>query len=251
MKKMIICLIALSLCVGMLCTTACASPEEGSLLELLIEMPYAGGIVPELNPDYFPAKLKDYSVEGKPILVTFNTNGWYYAAQPELDAAIDEACREGAIDYMVLDEMPVRICKLTTREEYHSPVFDEIPVYISDIMNGSVKQAFCGDEYTIKNLICFDSASSLKGVIVYYITDGGVFVRYYENYTSQAVEFAFEKFQPYAEAYHEITTSYEYNYDENGSPKTGGISFIDFIQLILNFIICLIKILISSTNIIS
>lgn len=238
MKKVLTIVMALLLSVSPLCLRCYAEPtvddaEPATLLELLTEKPYADGLFPAFDPKLLPEEFANYSMEDKPVLAVFNSLSWGYAAYPQLEEGIVAACEETALWYVVWDDILMFITKSPIRNSYrvrtYDTVFDTVPTYVKDIASGSVEQYFLGNKHTIENIICFDGASSRQAIMVYYITDGGTFVRYYENLSANAIEYTFEEFQPYAAAYHALITSYEYNYDEKGQALYGGgVSFSEF-----------------------
>lgn len=235
MKKVLTIVMALLLSVSPLCLRCYAEPAEdddepATLLELLIEKPYADGLITAVDLELLP---EDYSIEGKPVLTVFNTISWRYAAYPQLEEGIALACEKAALRYVVWDDTLMLIRKSSVQKQYivctYDTVFDTVHTYVKDIASGSVEQYFLGNKHTIENIICFDGANNHQAIIVYYITDGGTFVRYYEDMTADAIEYTFEEFQPYAAAYYALITSYEYNYNEKGQALYGGgVSFSEF-----------------------
>lgn len=73
----------------------------------------------------------------------------------------------------------------------------------------------------VNNIFCFDSLNSHTGAAVYLITDNGVFVKYYEQSTSEAVCYSEEDFRLFMSEYYHFLTSCEHNYNENGEPLGG------------------------------
>ena len=147
-------------------------------------------------------------------------------------AEIDHVFGEG---YVILDDIPVLICELkkgnTTNlilvEEYD----DMLPTYIKDIVNSSIYESELYENGTnYSKVICFNASRSRSGVIVYYIHEKNTIVRYYEHEYASGVDFTLSDFQTYGTAYYKYITSYEYNYDEDGDPISGGMTLIKFIE---------------------
>lgn len=154
-----------------------------------------------------------------------------------LETRLAEDANEKAsfTDYVKLNAAPyvirmmhddVKTTASIDKERYASV----IPTYISDIT--ALSESFVTDENcAIEGIYCFDGDTSHQGIAVYLKTDKGVFVRYYETSTSEAILFTEEEFRLKGRAYYDYITSYGYNYNENGEALGGGsISFLTFIQ---------------------
>ena len=93
--------------------------------------------------------------------------------------------------------------------------------YAKDIANLSVQTEILGKQCKISQIVGFDEGHSHKGTAIYVVTDQGIFVRYYPDYISEGVWLTEQDYQTYAKAFYEYTTSYEYNYNENGEALNG------------------------------
>ncbi len=173
-----------------------------------------------------------------PVLSIFHSPFYFPQAGEPLSKLLPVAqdCKKGekAREYIVLDtEMPYCIRFLRDNGETKVYVRDcyssLLPTYVSDIM--ILLQNISSKEYQLEGIYCFDGETSHLGTVVYYKTDKGVYVKYYENSLSKAVQFTEEEFTEKAAAYYEYLTSYEHNYDENGMGLNGlGMTFLTFIQ---------------------
>ena len=85
---------------------------------------------------------------------------------------------------------------------------------------------YIDDKYcTLQEIVCFDGNASKKGAYVYYVTDIGTYIKYYEHEKDQQpVTLSEEEFKKYGVEYYEYSISYENNYSEDGSPLYGGVT---------------------------
>ena len=118
-----------------------------------------------------------------------------------LEDAIQQAIKDVGVDYIVLEEHPVCLYDNRNGKPYSAIAMDPIPTYITDIMNASTEQSFCGTIHTVQNVLYFNDDTVNRDAIVYYITSGGTFVRFYESWQSTPVEYTLEEFQSDAKAY--------------------------------------------------
>ena len=102
--------------------------------------------------------------------------------------------------------------------------------FVNDICNMSVDTEILGEQCEISNIYCFNGVSSHKGVAVHFVTDKGVFVKYYENYQTEGVWFSGEDYREYAEGYYNYSISPENNYSENGGLVGGTETFLSYIK---------------------
>ena len=137
-------------------------------------------------------------------------------------------------DYFVFAETPFVISKSNNGISSVigiNNVYDYVPIYISDIQNMNISAIMNGKKREVKEIYCFDGSSSHEGILVYFQTNSGIYVKYYEDWNSEAVLFSEEQFVEYASAYYEYITSYEYNYTPSGEPLNGGnITLTSFIS---------------------
>lgn len=150
-------------------------------------------------------------------------------------AKANNKSKQNYTDYVVFDNLPYVVTEfrhnsdtmvIADRERYALTV----PTYITDIMSlpeGLAEKENC----VIEGIYCFDASSSYFGTAVYLKTDKGVYVRYYEEPTSEAVLFTEDEFRTKGALYYDYITSYEYNYNEKGEALGGTTTdFLSFIQ---------------------
>lgn len=232
MKKAVILFVGIVLFIGMF-IAANAIEENRPLTDLLTESPNAGGLVPEVDSSLIPDSLS--SIDGKPVLVMLPVLKWKYVAELPIEEAIQKTYDDVGALYIVIEENSRTIIDASTTM-YKSPnnlgnSWSNLDYVLSDI-RGGVNQLFLGTEYTIENVICIGDMFDYEvDRIVYYFTDGGVFVRFYEH-DSPAVEFSLQDFQENAQKFYSFLTSYEFTYDENGTQRSfvGGFSFISYTE---------------------
>lgn len=228
MKK-VSCIVCFILCV-LLVIPVNAAEENKPLTDLLTESQNAGGLVPGIELSRLPDELP--SVDGLPILVCIRGMNWNRLATLSFEDAVAQAFEDSGAQYVVLDPPLRRICSYAAFEPYQiETIGPTAPTYITDIVEGKQKQTFLGAEYTVENVICFDgSGNHHDHTAVFYLTDGGTFVRVYNRTDTTAVEFTLEDFQEKAHNYYSFITSYEYLYNEDGKERNaaGAGFFLDY-----------------------
>ena len=241
MRRYIARFLVLCLCIPILVLDAEAQEdfvvkEDTTIMELLAKSEDANVSVPPLNPNHLPKEFRDYDFGGTPILVALWGDTRQFAAEPNLEKTIALAQEKGEIQYIWLKDDPVYF--LASKEPYRLYIPDSTPTYLRDIIDGKVMQSFCGQEYAVEKIVFLESCwPPACGWVVYYVTDGGTFVRYYSNAVAEAVEFTYAEFQPYAAAYYEYIQSPDYKPEDGyvggpvrflefyGNPKKYGIEF--------------------------
>lgn len=226
MKRIVLCVVML-LAVSVLCPAR--AEDGGALLELLADNQNAGGLVPALDPAKLPEELP--SVAGKPILVSIHGRCWPYAAKTDLSQVVAEAMKNGRLNYVLLEDDPVYLWETDAGVYYPGHYFQavhggQVQTYLQDIMDGTVRQSFLGREYEIQNILCIDGTTNHDGAVVYYITDGGTFVRYYQDQVSSAVELTMEDFCAKATDYYDTKMAYVTSVEVGD----GNISFGSYLE---------------------
>lgn len=190
------------------------------------------------DTDKYDQNLLGKQIMGYPILKVY-TEVFWEKADLSLDELVSFADRYsndlGFSDYVVFAENPFRIRMLNNGADIHIGKVDEgwnnIPTYVSDLMTTSNKIVFQNNEYRIKGIRCFDALSSQQGAVVYFDTDKGALVKYYENSYSESIIYSEKDFSEKATAYYEYITSQQHNYNDDGEPLGGSmISFAAFLK---------------------
>ena len=195
--------------------------------------------ISELKDSGIPELAADEQFRSEtPVLKIYNELFTSKVGEPlELRLAEAEAINSKAsyTNYVILNAMPYMICRMNNDTNQNFFIDKEcyassIPTYISDIMALS-KNFFVEKDCVLEGIYCFDADTSYQGIAVYLKTDQGVYVRYYENSTSEAILFTEDEFRFRAGAYYNYLTSYENNYNEKGEALgDGSMSFLSFIQ---------------------
>ena len=195
--------------------------------------------ISELKDSGIPELAADEQFRSEtPVLKIYNELFTSKVGEPlELRLAEAEAINSKAsyTNYVILNAMPYMICRMNNDTNQNVFIDKEcyassIPTYISDIMALS-KNFFVEKDCVLEGIYCFDADTSYQGIAVYLKTDQGVYVRYYENSTSEAILFTEDEFRFRAGAYYNYLTSYENNYNEKGEALgDGSMSFLSFIQ---------------------
>lgn len=136
-------------------------------------------------------------------------------------------------EYVVLDSTPYLIRMHRSAPDSKVSVgmisyTSTVPRYIADIMMLS-EFPDIRNGCKLEGVYCFDATTSHQGSAVYLKTDMGVYVKYYEDLTSEALVFSEEEFRVRATAYYNYLISHENNYNENGEALGGNkVSFASF-----------------------
>lgn len=178
--------------------------------------------------------LEDIFLEDKPILT------WYFLYWDYADKSLPEMIKHGqeaerVIYYIVLGEEITYLYRAKHDDgvkigllRYEGP---ENPTYISDLLSCENKvYTINGTEHTVINVVCFNSNSGHDGILMYYETLDGTFVRYYQDEYSKAVDYTIDQFQIYAAGYYEYKLSHP-AVDKDGNVLIGKvISFADYVN---------------------
>lgn len=136
--------------------------------------------------------------------------------------------------YVVFRDEPILVSMYTrsdgTYKVFCEP-FEDVPTYIQDMMDSDIYNSeLNNDDNTYNKILCINDDNSHKGITVYYLGDKSNIVRYYESSYSESTDFSLSDFQKYSVDYYEYATTYENNYDENGSPLCGTLTFLEYIS---------------------
>lgn len=226
--KIMCCFVCFILCATLIIPVN-AVDENEPLTDLLINSQNAGGLVPGIDSSRLPEELP--SVDGLPILVCIQGMNWKYIATLSFEDAVSKAYEDSGAKFVVLGQSLKVISSWPAFEPYQiQTIGPTVPTYISDIVEGERRQTFLGADHTVKNVICFDGLNHHDHTAVFYITDGGTFVRIYARSDAAAVEFLLDDFQEKVCAYYSFVNSYEYLYNEAGEERgeVGAGFFLDY-----------------------
>ena len=173
-------------------------------------------------------------VENKVIIKVYDTLTPLSKCMFPIGEIVDWAESIDTITYVVLNENndKLRICNdekeiriVVVNTNYKDVTFAE------DLKSFGGTVEIFNETYSVEAVHCFDDLSSHGGFYAYYVTDGGIFVRYYENEFAKGTWFTESDFAKYGTAYYNYITSYEYNYNENGELLYGTVTlFSEYIS---------------------
>ena len=137
-------------------------------------------------------------------------------------------------DYLAFGNELTRICVITHEEKTSigkRPDQDGLPVYYQDMINLSDNISIQDHSYTVKGIFCIDGVSSYAGFTTYYLTSGGIYVKYYADDKSQGAIYPYDDFVNFSIEYNKYLTSWENNYNEDGEPVGGDpLPFAEFVK---------------------
>ena len=237
LKKMLIYMIIISMIlmtsVALTASEILIEDEHATLCDLIMEQD--SSLVAQLmDPDMFDSSLSNVDLQNNPLLLVYSIHYPAYADKKTFAENVEDfesRFVEDRLGYFVLlDDTPSRIFISQDKTSIGiADTYQAVPTFIQDIIDGAICQQFQGEAHTISHVYCFDASSSHKGTTVVFDTDGGRFVRFYEDESAEAVEFRWQDYEEKAIAFFAFTTSDEYNYDPvTGSPIYSGVSFLDF-----------------------
>ena len=182
------------------------------------------------NKELYKSKV---DIENKAIIKVYNTLTPLSKCTLSLDEIIAWAESIDTITYVVLNENndKLRICNdengiriVVIETSYKGATFAE------DLKSLGRTVEIFDEAHSVEAVHCFDDLSSHGGFYAYYVTDGGIFVRYYENAFAEGTWFTESDFAKYGTAYYKHITSYEYNHNENGELLSGSTSLLEYIN---------------------
>lgn len=181
------------------------------------------------NEELYTSKV---DTSGRSIVKVYETFSIWSKCSLPVEEIVALAENKGQIKYIVLNDSNTNIRKSQDGKSISVILGDySNAAYADDLkkMNSSVE--IFGEKYKVLNVYCFDNLSSHSGFLTYFVTDKGVFVKFYENKASMGEWFSEADFVKYGTAYYKHITSYEYNYDEDGNMLYGGsCSFVEYVN---------------------
>ena len=156
------------------------------------------------------------SIDNEPIMKIYNEIYWE-CSDTNLNELLFVAEQSNVFDYVALNEN-VRLRKIISKERISIGISSEKSSlnYINDIKEMSSNLEIFGRKCKILNIYCFDGFTSYHGASIYFVTDQGTYIKYYESKHSKGIWFEEEQYKKYANEYHNYLISPEYNYNENG-----------------------------------
>lgn len=183
------------------------------------------------NDDLYGLAKNPISIDNEPIIKIYNVVYWEFSNM-NLDEILLIAEQAKTFDYVALNQ-DVRLRKIISTDNISIGISSEQSSlnYVDDIRKITSDFEILNKQCKILNIYCFDGFTSLQGASVYFVTDQGIYIRYYENKHSEGVWFEEKQYKKYASDYYEYISSPENNYNEFGEPINGGnMSFVSYIN---------------------
>ena len=166
------------------------------------------------NVSLYDDSLKNYDLAGKPTVAIYNHVYWDLSDKP-LEEIASAARKSGSVDYVVLtDDTLLRITQYADAETgaYTLGIRTDMAGWnfgwVHDLLITEIKNNFGEGDCTIKQVYCFDDSSSRMGILVYFVTDNGNYVKYYRGPDSVEVVHTEEEFRSCAKYYYEDLASF-------------------------------------------
>ena len=133
--------------------------------------------------------------------------------------------------YVVFDEKPI-LLKLTTTDPVTINVTypDESLPFVRDLLRVREKTTILGVRCTVENVVLSNTCDPMPGVILYYETDRGTFVRFYPLKNAEGEWFTLDDFTAYAGSYVQYLLDNVSNEDEE--PLTGQMAFREYLDAV-------------------
>lgn len=162
----------------------------------------------------YDESLTNYDLSGKPT-VAYNHVYWDLSDKPLGGDRVSAARQSGSVDYVVLtDDTLLRITQYADAETgaYTLGIRTD-PAggnfrWLCDLFITEIKNNFGEGDCTIKQVYCFDDSSFRMGILVYFVTDNGNYVKYYRGPDSVEVVHTEEEFRSCAKYYYEDLASF-------------------------------------------
>ena len=230
MKKILVFIISFIFIISAFCVYTFAGDSVSSLFENSLSEADLEFLSDKEN---YREDAKDVDTEGTPVLKIYCALYWNLFDNG-IDETLEYAEEQNAAAYVVWGEEPVRLTVLNhdgkkaitkLKGEWHRE-------YIREIAEMGTSTEILGQKCTVTDIYCFEDYHT--GAAVYFITDHGVFIRYYDflyaDKYNEGIWFTEADFCEYAEGYYKFRTSYFNNYSFFFVPKGGTASFFDYIE---------------------
>ena len=167
-------------------------------------------------------ELERYDLENTPVLVVYPlalTNVFYEPLEDVMEKVKDNS----SVFFVLLQKKPVFLLgekstgKISICNPYHT---DKVPSYVQDVLFGSAKQTFQGQECNVQNVICHDGDGVHNGITLIYETDRGRFVRHYADTISDPIELTWDEFVKLQSGYRDYLHSLPKGYVGHATFKT-------------------------------
>lgn len=135
--------------------------------------------------------------------------------------------------YLVFDNHPI-LMKLSTTEPVGILISyaDSSLPFIRDLLDVRKEMTILDTCCTVQNVVLSNSCdpAPTNGVLLYYETDQGIFVRYYRFESSSGEWFTLQRFTEFAQQY--VQYLHDSSYNEDGEVLSGQMAFRDYLDAI-------------------
>lgn len=179
--------------------------------------------------------LKDYDLSGAPFALVYRSGSFpqNVFTQPleEILIYAEQTCLPSYRYYyaVLVDDTVIGVEHYSKPTDSTKSLGLSAPIdrsWLARLFSTKVQSDFLGENYTIKEVYCFDNFWNGQGGEIYYVTDRGTFVKHYSFYNAEPLVFSEDEFQIYIERYNQYCD--EHHHDLNGETLIGGITFAEF-----------------------
>ena len=224
-------IIAVLICIATLCTSVHATSYSSDKVLEQIRLHISEEDIEFLEITPFDGNNSYDTFEGKPIIKRYNRIYWD-CSHLSVNEIIDYAKSDYIpAYYIVFDSLytVLRVNETGNISVSQTDYENSAPTYVEDIRNQTVNATFCGTQCSVEKIVCFEDFS-ITGAAVYYITDKGNFVKFYDTKDSDAVEFSESDYRKIAYSY--MLYLIDHATDENGNVQNvyGQPRFMYFLE---------------------
>ena len=228
MKKVLILLtitFLISVCGPSVYATMVQGEENNDLLPELLKEQYAEQISSIMDTLEFHENMTEIDLD-QPMIICYCVEYHAYAHKNTFEKNMEHIRETYYGGFILLGEEPrwLNIYANQTKIGAHDP-YDPVPVYVQDILSGSVQQTFLGKRSVIQNVYLFREFD--WDILAVYETDTGRYVRFYVHGREPAVEYTWEEYEEYAVAYMNYIQEL---YDDGNLVGGCSLSFVDFVE---------------------
>ncbi len=180
-----------------------------------------------LNTESFSESLKDFSVENKAVITIYESGEIFNLLQRSAANVLVKSSEDKVypIRYAILEEQNISFLKFNrmSNEITTDTAISENSPFLRDILKNGSNQTFSGKAVNVTDIFVIYSKANTGGVAVYYITNNGAYIRFYDSLNNtDYCEYTEAELIKYAKKYYDYITSYEFNHDEDGNLLYGG-----------------------------
>lgn len=247
MKKIIV---AVFIALLMLCFTASAFANEGEAKDSFMNSEIVDILMGQLNvaeknlmnnEENYNDNMAGLKVKGEPVVVLYGNVLSWEKCDTALNVLLSKRQREDYNEYCVLTEdgyIALAVDMLADENNqfvgmglYLTYIGGQYQPFLNDIKNATPEMTILGEECVVLNIYAFKIKTyDIPDVAVYYATDKGNFIRYYDELVNKDVWIKESDFAEYREEYWEYRLEKDAIKDETGDYAYGRISFTSFLE---------------------